>query len=248
MFSFFKKRAAPAFIADFSAIGVDMHSHLIPGIDDGAKTMEDSLALIQQLRELGFTKIITTPHIHSEHYLNTKAGILEGVANVQQAVAAAGIDIPVEASAEYYMDDHFEGLLNRNELLPIAGKYILVETSFFGAPPKMDVYFFKIQTKGYTPILAHPERYLYQHHDLRPFEEMREKGILLQLNTLSLTGHYGPQVAKQARTMLKRGLIDLLGSDMHHSGHGEGLKLILTDKEVLKTIGDYPFRNKELLS
>ena len=247
MFSFFRKRDRGLDVGgDFSGIGVDIHSHLIPGIDDGAKTMEDSLDLIKVLKGLGFRKIITTPHIHSEYYLNTREGILEGVGRVKEALLAAGMEMDLEASAEYYMDEHFEGLLDRDELLPLAGKYVLVETSFYGAPPKLDQYFFKIQTKGFVPILAHPERYFYRHGDLRAFEEMREKGVLLQLNTLSLTGHYGPAVLKQGRELLKAGLIDVLGTDMHHAGHGEGLKKGLLDKEVLRVVLGYPFRNREL--
>jgi protein-tyrosine phosphatase len=109
MFSFFRKKTP---ILNFSGIGVDMHSHLIPGIDDGAKTVADSLALIQGLQALGFKKIITTPHIYNEHYPNTKDGILRGLAELKTALQEAQIDMTIEASAEYFMDSHFENLIS----------------------------------------------------------------------------------------------------------------------------------------
>ena len=163
MFSFFFKKKIKV-DAKFLGIDVDMHSHLIPGIDDGAKTLEDSIGLIRGLQDLGFKKIITTPHIYKEHYPNTKAGILRGLEELKKGLIDANIDIAIEASAEYFMDDHFESLIDKNEILPLNGKdgkYVLVEMSFFGMPPKLEDYLFKIQLKGYTPILAHPERYLF---------------------------------------------------------------------------------------
>ena len=223
-----------------------MHSHLIPGIDDGAKTLDDSLTLIRGLQELGFSKIITTPHIYNEYYPNTKEIIGEGLASLKTALQEANMPISIEASAEYFMDDHFEGLINLNDIRPLMDKYVLVEMSFFGAPPKLEEYLFKIQLKGYIPILAHPERYLFFHNDYNRFREIKESGVLLQLNAASVLGYYGKPVKLIAQKLLKDKLIDLIGTDMHHVGHLEYLKANIKNKEFQQILSNYAFQNAEI--
>ncbi len=247
MFNFFFKKKETAFL-NFSGIGVDMHSHLIPGIDDGAKTLDDSLTLIRGLQDLGFSKIITTPHIYNEYYPNTKEIIGAGLVKVQAALKEANIHIPMEASAEYFMDEHFEDLTTRNDIRPLMGKYVLVEMSFFGAPPKLEQYLFKIQLKGYTPILAHPERYLFFHNDYEQFAELKSKGILLQVNVGSILGYYGKPIKQLAHKLLKDKLIDLIGTDMHHIGHLDFLKKNYTEKEFQQILSKYPFQNAEIFA
>ena len=244
MFNFFKKKDKP--LLDFSGVGVDMHSHLIPGIDDGVKTVEESLILIRGLQALGFQKIITTPHIYKEHYPNTKDGILRGLAELKIALKAANISIPIEASAEYFMDDHYETLLDNNDILPFMDKYVLVEMSFFGAPPKLEEYLFKTQIKGYTPILAHPERYLFYHNDFEQFYELKEKGVLLQLNIASIMGYYGKPIKRIAQRMLKEKLIDVIGTDMHHEGHLSYLQSNLNHQECQLILSSYETKNAKI--
>jgi protein-tyrosine phosphatase len=201
-------------------LGADMHSHLLPGIDDGAKNIDSSLQLIRGLQTLGYTKLITTPHIYKEYYPNTKAGILQTLEILQAAAAQTDdIHIPISASAEYFMDEHFEELLAKNEFLPLAEHHLLVEMSFFGAPPKLDEYLFRIQTLGYEPILAHPERYIFMHGDMSIYEKLKDQGCLLQVNLLSLLGYYGAPVAQIAKKLLKADMIDLVGTDLHHEQH-----------------------------
>jgi protein-tyrosine phosphatase len=245
LFNFFFKKKESAFL-DFSRIGVDMHSHLIPGIDDGAKTIEDSLVLIKGLQDLGFSKIITTPHIYKEHYPNTKEIIGEGLYKVNEALKGANNPIEIEASAEYFMDDHFEGLITENDIRPLQGKYVLVEMSFFGAPPKLEEYIFKIQLKGYTPILAHPERYLFFHKEYERFSELKETGILFQINASSIAGYYGKPVRQITEKLLKDKLVDLIGTDMHHKGHLEYLKTNIKNKEFQQILSKYEFQNAEI--
>jgi tyrosine-protein phosphatase YwqE len=244
VFGFFRKKSTQ--LLGLSGIGVDMHSHLIPGIDDGAKTVEDSITLIRGLQDLGYQKIITTPHIYKEHYPNTKEEILRGLNELRIALKIAKIDIPIEASAEYFMDEHFEDLLERNEILPLSNKYVLVEMSFFGMPPKLEQYIFKIQLKGYIPILAHPERYLFYHNDYEQFEELKAKGVLLQLNILSILGYYGKPIKLIAHKLLKDKLIDLIGTDMHHVGHLEYLKSNLKNNELQQILSKYEFQNANI--
>ena len=248
MFSFFFKKKIKV-DAQFLGIDVDMHSHLIPGIDDGAKTLEDSIGLIRGLQDLGFKKIITTPHIYKEHYPNTKAGILRGLEELKKGLIDANIDIAIEASAEYFMDDHFESLIDKNEILPLNGKdgkYVLVEMSFFGMPPKLEDYLFKIQLKGYTPILAHPERYLFYHNDYEQFEELKSKGVLLQLNAGSISGYYGKPIKLIAQKLLKDKFVDLIGTDMHHVGHLDYLKTNVQSSEYQQILSKYAFKNAEI--
>ena len=244
MFNCFKKKDKP--LLNFATIGVDMHSHLIPGIDDGAKTIEEAITLIRGLQDLGFQKIITTPHIYKEHYPNTKDGILRGLEELKKVLVAENIHIPIEASAEYFMDDHYESLLDNDEILPLQDKYVLVEMSFFGAPPKLEDYLFKTQIKGYVPILAHPERYLFYHNEFEQFYELKEKGVLLQLNTASLMGYYGRPIQRIAQKLIKEKLIDFIGTDMHHEGHLAYLQANLKHNECQQILSNYETKNAKI--
>jgi protein-tyrosine phosphatase len=245
-FDIFKKKVKTNI--DFSSIGVDMHSHLIPGIDDGAKTIEDSLNLIRGLQDLGYKKIITTPHIYKEHYPNTKEGILEGLKTLKEAMYQSGITMPIEASAEYFMDEHFEELLEKNEILPINGKYVLVEMSFYGMPPKLFQFIFKIQRLGYIPILAHPERYIYMKENIEIYHEFKSKGVLFQVNAMSPMGYYGKPIKIFAEKLLKENLIDIIGTDMHHIGHTEFIKNHYLESEFQHLISTYEFKNNEFFA
>lgn len=244
MFNFFKKSNSAS---SFSFLETDMHSHLIPGIDDGAPDLKTSLSLIRQLKDLGFKKLITTPHINVEYYPNTKEQILKGLAEVKEAIKENDIDIEIEAGAEYFMDDHFEELLKKNDLLVFQEKYILVEMSFFGAPPKLEEYLFKIQTKGYKPILAHPERYTYFANEMHRFHRLKQTGCLFQVNLLSLNNHYGSQVKKLAVKLLSKGWVEFLGTDLHHEGHIKELQNFSKNKRRVNKLKSNPkFKNTEL--
>ncbi len=198
----------------------DMHSHLLPGLDDGAKTLEDSLSLIRQLRALGYTKLITTPHIMSGIHNNDAGTILPALDNLRKAVAEAGIEMELDAAAEYLMDDYFESLVDgREPLLTINGQYLLVEFSFVALPMNYRTIFFNLKMAGYEPILAHPERYMYLHGDLDFYHELQEAGVRLQLNILSLYGYYGSRVQKMALQLLEAGLVEFTGTDLHHQRH-----------------------------
>jgi len=248
MISIFKK--APRYtLEDFSTLAVDMHSHLLPGIDDGAPSMEHSLRLIGELYKLGYHKIITTPHIHSEYYPNTSEIIQQKLQEVRQALQVAQIPVDFHAAAEYYLDEHFESLLRRDEpLLCIHKNYVLVEISFFGSPPKLENYLFDLQMKGYKPILAHPERYAYFGGDLKAYKRFKDLGCLLQVNLLSLAGYYGKNCAETGQKLIKNGLVELLGSDLHHERHLQSLQSALENKSFAKLLLDYEFQNARLLA
>lgn len=244
MFGLFKK--VPP-LGSFGFLGVDMHSHLLPGIDDGAKDMAHSLKLIRALQEMGFRQLITTPHVMADLYPNTSAIIREQEAAVQRAMAEEGLSVSLSAAAEYLMDEGFEVLLERGELLTIPGKRVLVEMSFISAPPKLDQYLFQLQTKGYRPLLAHPERYLFLRDDFPRYQQIKSRGCEFQLNLLSLTGYYGKPVKENAVALLKAGLIDFLASDLHHERHVERLQAALEDRSLAKLLRGLAFRNLELV-
>ncbi len=205
---------------NLSWFNTDMHSHFLPGVDDGARTMEESLAMLSKMQELGYQKCILTPHIKMDMYPNSEADLQVRFLELTQAMDAAGLTIRVELAAEYYLDDHF---LNRLENTPLLSfgpqRYVLVEFSFVNAPVFEIETFQRIIDKGYTPILAHFERYVYFHGSLASAEKYRAMGVNIQLNLNSLMGHYGLDVKKQAERMLDQFTVDFVGTDAHRIDH-----------------------------
>jgi len=199
------------------SITTDIHSHLLPGLDDGVKTIEESIEVIEHLSSLGFKKLITTPHIMSDFYKNTPEIIKAKLIEVKQAVLKANIPIEIEAAAEYYLDEHFYKLITEGEeLLTFGDNYVLFETSFTVEPLILKEVIFKLNSAGYTPIYAHPERYFYLLENKELLNELIDQGLLFQLNTLSLVGYYSKQVQKMAEELINRNAIAFIGSDTHN--------------------------------
>ena len=213
MLSFLKKKSK-------SFLQVDIHSHLIPAIDDGVKTLESSIDIIKQLSEAGIKKIITTPHIAKEFYPNDQTTILGGLEKVKKKIEELVLRVELEAAAEYYMDQHLLNKLRNNEqLLTFGNKYLLFETAFLNKPPFFDEVIFEMFSNGYQPIFAHPERYEYLADQPEFLFELKKRNVLLQVNAGSLIGYYSPRIKKMAKWMMKNELIDFLGSDIHHERH-----------------------------
>lgn len=208
-----KKLKSPA---DISGLVNDMHSHLIPGIDDGSPDLETSIELIRQMKTLGYQKLYTTPHISNDIFKNTPEVIRLGLEKVRNRLEQEQIDIKIEAAAEYLIDDGFENLMKDNALITFGDKFLLIELPYFNVPRNLYELTFELQVKGYKIILAHPERYLYWYNEPKQFEELKDRGLLFQLNMISLTGHYGMEVRKLAEKLIRAGMIDLLGSDLHN--------------------------------
>ncbi|MGK0389489.1 MAG: protein-tyrosine phosphatase [Maribacter sp.] len=243
LFSIFGKKQQNI---NYSFLKTDMHSHLLPSIDDGSKSMEDSISMIKGLVNLGYEKIITTPHIMGDYYPNTPEIIRSKVAVLNQALNEQGVNIQIEAAAEYFLDGFFEELLENDvELLTFSDNCLLVEFSTFAMPANAFNLIFQLQTKGYKVILAHPERYVYLANQFEQFEQFKSQGCLFQANLLSLAGHYGSEQKKLGLKMLKAGMIDYLGTDLHRQGHLPKLGMI--DKKIQKTYFKKGiFRNAEL--
>lgn len=204
---------------DLALIGTDMHSHLIPGIDDGSRSMDETIAMLAKFQNLGFTRVITTPHIMNEVYPNTSEIILGGLKNVRETAESLGLTIKIDAAAEYYFDESLIKNVKEGTVLSFGDGYVLVEFSFHTPPIFENQLFFEMQMAKYKPILAHFERYPYYHGSLDDARDFRDKGVNIQVNLNSLTGHYGPQVRKQAERLVDAGLVDFVGSDCHRMEH-----------------------------
>ena len=244
MFSFFKKKT-PLPQLDFSVLGTDMHSHLIPGIDDGAPDLETSLELIKALQTMGFSNLITTPHVMTDLYPNTSEIILKGLNDLQKAIEKAGMEITLSAAAEYLMDEAFGAKIEEENLLTLPGKRVLVEMSFVAEPPNLHDYLFRLQSRGYKPVLAHPERYLFYRGDLKKYERLKDYGCEFQINLLSSTGYYGKPIKETTRKLFKAGLIDFLGTDLHNNNHAELLNKGLKDP-FLQQLLNTTWKNTQL--
>ncbi|MEA3418052.1 MAG: CpsB/CapC family capsule biosynthesis tyrosine phosphatase [Campylobacterota bacterium] len=212
MFSFWKKEKK----SDAPVLKTDLHSHLIPGIDDGSQSTEESLAMLRAMADLGYEKMTTTPHVMADAYRNSTETILSGLASLREAVASEGINIKLDAAAEYYMDEEFVRRLDTDDILTIGEEgYLLFETSYVSKPMNFEEVVFEIGAKGYKPLFAHPERYRYITDPKEMFGRMKELGVFFQLDINSLGGHYGKQAKKHAELLIEWGMIDFLGSDIH---------------------------------
>ncbi len=239
-----EKKIAPV---DLSLIGTDMHSHFLPGIDDGAVDLEDSIQLILHLKEIGYKKFITTPHIFWDMYRNNNEIILEKLKLLREELVRREIDVEIEAAAEYYCDEHFEKLIEDQNLLTFGNKkYVLFEISFAAENVNMSRAIFNMRLAGYSPILAHPERYDFWHRDFSRYESMIDKDVHLQLNINSLTGQYGPDTKRISERLIDRGMVSFIGTDCHHLGHVQLTNTARTNPHLLKLIESGNLLNGEL--
>jgi protein-tyrosine phosphatase len=215
---FFQKKKSTSI--DLSWLQTDMHSHLLPGIDDGSPDIATSLELVKGFQSLGYKKIITTPHVLWEMYPNTTETIIRKQEELKAEILNAGIDIELKAAAEYFIDDHFtEQLKNKIPLLPISGNMVLVEFSMITAPMDLLEVLFEMQMQNYQPVLAHPERYTYLARKKEVIDQLKDTGCWFALNLLSLSGYYGESVHQLADYILKREFYDLAGTDLHNQKH-----------------------------
>lgn len=248
MFNIFSKskKELPAKV-DFGLLKTDMHSHLLPGIDDGSPDMETSLRLVKGMAEMGFTKLITTPHIMWDMFRNNSEIILEKLDLLRAAIKERGLDIEVHAAAEYFLDEHVEQLLQKNEkLLTISGNMVLVEFSLAYPSHSLKDILFAMQMQGYQPVIGHPERYTYLEHNKEFYDELKDIGCLFQLNLLSLGPYYGKSVHALSQYLIKKGYYELVGTDLHHHRHLEGLQSSALGSPLRKLIEAGTIRNDQL--
>lgn len=233
-------------IADFSKIKTDIHSHLIYGIDDGAKTIEESIILIKELKELGYEKIITTPHI-SPNYPNKEELIIERYNIIKEELLKQNIDIAIDVAAEYYLDfELIKKIENKEKLLTFGNNFLLFELSFLNQPVMLEDAIFIMQSNGYNPVMAHPERYSYFSKNIKNYIELKNKAIFLQCNINSLNGLYSQQAQKMMEKLLDNDLVDFIGTDTHNIKYIEILKRGATNKTLIKLLENKKFLNVNL--
>ena len=247
MFKLFSKSKPAAGKVDLSMLKTDMHSHLLPGIDDGSPDIATSLALIKGMMEFGYTKLVTTPHIMWDMYKNTNEIILQQLELVREAIKAEGLNIEINAAAEYFLDDHVEKLVKDNTpLLTISGNMVLVEFSLAYPSHSTKDILFEMQMQNYQPVIAHPERYIYLEQNKDFYEELKDIGCLFQLNLLSLSGYYGKSPQVLAEHLIKKGYYDLIGTDLHGFRHLEALHNPALIAPLMKLIDSGKIKNLEL--
>ncbi|GAA3607350.1 histidinol phosphatase [Flavivirga amylovorans] len=236
MFHFFSKKL---FLKDLLEDFVDIHNHILPGIDDGAKTIEDSLLLLKKMKALGIKQFIPTPHIMQGFYPNTDETIGSAYQILLGALTSKLLDdITVNPAAEYMLDSNFESLLENRNLFTLKRDYVLIEMSYFQAPLNLEDTIFKIKTQGYIPVLAHPERYSFYHNNLEYYKKLKQLGCFFQLNLLSLSNHYGKNVEKTANYLIEEQLIDFVGTDIHNEGHIDKLSNLVLNKKIVKSLDE----------
>lgn len=232
MWNFFKQqeKALPIY-------KTDIHSHLLPGLDDGVKSFEEAEKVIQVLLESGFTKAITTPHIMADHYRNTATGIKSKAEELNTYLKQKNIPLIIEAAAEYFFDETLmEQLSSNSELLTFGNKYLLFETNTFAEPMMLNDFIFQLNVKSIKPVLAHPERYQYLQNNFNRIEDLQARGVLFQVNALSLTGYYSGPIQKIANQLVDRRLVHFLGSDCHSLHHAQLLKKAIHHKYFRKAL------------
>lgn len=198
---------------------VDIHSHLLPGIDDGAKTINNTLKLTKALQEIGISQVITTPHISHYVWNNSEEIITAKHQETKISLEENNIKVSFQAAAEYFIDDWFESHFKNKKLLTLKDNYVLVEISYQSAPIQLYKTLFELQVAGYIPVLAHPERYLYYRKNFNEYEKLKKAGCLFQLNLLATVGYYGERITKIAEELLSKGMYDFTGTDVHHMKH-----------------------------
>lgn len=242
MFSFLKPKAH---LKDLIPSGfTDIHSHLLPGIDDGAKTTEETLAMLQKLRKIGFANLIVTPHTLPEVWDNTTETIQTAFRKTQKELEEPYNKLLIKAASEYMINDAFLLQLSSEKLLTVKDNYVLIEMSYLNPPYALNEIIFEIKHQGYIPILAHPERYLFYHNNTKAYKDLKKFDVLFQLNLLSSVGYYGKHVAEIADFLLKGDYIDYVGSDIHHQRHVKSFDnklLIKSEKQLSKAIDNNSF-------
>jgi len=229
--SFLRPRSAKA----FTPLTTDIHSHLLAAIDDGVRSTEEALAIISVFQDAGYKKMITTPHVMQDYYRNDTAIILERLDDLRKYALQQGVEFEIQAAAEYYLDEALSKKIeDREPLLVFGDHYLLFETNMINEPYSLKDFIFKVTTAGYKPVLAHPERYGYM--TLEKAEDLRNRGVLFQMNILSIIGYYSKPIQRLGHQFIDRGWIDLLGSDCHNIEQARLLQAAQKNKYFQKAL------------
>lgn len=230
MVSFFRRKQ---YLIDHLEGFIDMHNHILPGIDDGAQTVEESIQLIKEFSEFGVCNFIATPHIMYNYYDNTPETIQKALSNLQEELKKSNMnDVVINAAAEHMIDSNFETILTEKQVMPMQKDHLLIEMSYLQRPINFDESIVAIAHNRFFPILAHPERYNFLHGKIKKYGKFKQQGIYFQLNMLSLSEFYNKEVQKVAFKLLEEGMIDFIGSDVHNLDQLNALKKITLNKKT----------------
>lgn len=242
MFNFFKKKQEPVQLC----FNTDIHCHIVPGIDDGSPDVNTSIELIERMQSWGITRIIATPHVTQASFENTPETMSQALNLLIEELRTRGNNIDISHSAEYRIDELFLKHLGENIIVPMPNNYILVENSFIQEPWNLDQLLFDLKVKGYKPILAHPERYMYYYAKRERYNTIHNTGTKLQINLLSLAGHYGKDEKRIAMELIEKGLVDFIGTDLHNHRHADAIEAFLSSKEYRKIKDRLPLLNDSI--
>ncbi len=216
----------------------DIHCHILPGVDHGSRSIEQSLDMLRAEQEMGISRVILTSHVTAVTFENTRETLMDAFLKLKDAVTDAGLEMDLYLSAEYRMDEYFDKEYAADHLIPMPGNHILLENSFQQELMNLNDLLFDMQVKGYKTILAHPERYTYYSRRRKRYEELHNAGARFQINILSFTGYFGEEARESALWFAKNGMIDYLGSDMHNVKHAHIIMDYLNSKEWKKLSRD----------
>lgn len=233
-------------LADLGLLSCDMHSHFIPAIDDGSKSVDETMMMLQSLADLGITQFITTPHIMGDFYQNSPETILPGLEKIREAIKEAGHSWKIKAAAEYYMDHEFLTKLDAGPLMTVSKNKVLVEFSYVNRPNNMKDMLFALKINGYQPIVAHPERYPYLYTSMKEYEELLDFEVEFQLNLGSITGMYSQGAQKIALELMKRQWITYVGTDMHNMKNYPFYEALLDQPDFIELVHSGKLKNAEL--
>lgn len=212
---------------DLSVLKTDVHSHLIPDVDDGSKSLEESIYLLKQLEELGYKKVITTPHVFYNSFPNGISVLDEKLESLKRNAEFNSIGLDIELGGEFLLDDDIKSRIESKEIKTFGDNYFLFEFPMGIEPKGYEAWLFNLQLAGFNLILAHPERYLYFFRQKKKYEELKDRGILFQINIASLSGYYGNEVKEAAEYLIREGVVELVGSDCHGQRHIDAIKRTL---------------------
>ncbi len=243
MFNFFRKKG---YVPAKLCFNTDIHCHIIPGIDDGSPDINTSIELIERMQSWGITRIIATPHVTQASFENTPHTMSQALDALKIELQSRGNNIEISHSAEYRIDELFLSHLNDNNIVPMPGNYLLVENSFIQEPWNLDQLLFDLKVKGYKPILAHPERYMYYYDRKDRYKAIHNTGTKLQINILSLAGYHGKDEKRIAKELIDKGLVDFIGTDLHNHKHADAIEAFIQSKEYRKIKDHLPILNDTL--
>lgn len=247
MFSFFRKNKQGG-IKSLECIGNDMHNHLLPGIDDGSPDVATSIRLMKGLIDLGYDRFYCTPHVLGDVHPNTPETISNAFQELHGAVVEENLPVFVGYAAEYMIDYDIEEIITGGKIATLPNNHVLIEMSYAVESPNIKEVIFQLQTKGYSPILAHPERYPYYYNRFSLYENLIDAGADLQLNILSLSGYYGSDAKKVAEKLLDAAFITWVGTDLHHDRHLSAIQQLAASSKIVKRLEKIDnLKNRQLL-